>query len=454
MSEDKSKLKEERIRNPDIVIFWIGLAISLIGIVSTIALSVALQLDTDDWRFRAVLSVFICGVLILGFGLIVRRLRRKGIEDFVLGAITAFLGFILLYFPVLMFIMNIAIFQREYPYFLIMLGGILVIIFGYFMEVYDLNIKFLQMMKRLKEALKRMWERVNWKLVRSPWNIFTLIGLTVIILAAIGILPLLEKRYYYIIGAGLILINLIFHFRKELAEIFKTIGRIIETITQAWWKVTKQIPRILKKFFKWLYNPERFKRIMRWIWNQLKVIGRAFKYIFVRNYLILFVFGIVFFVVLRLFTELDREIILAISSLIWLIAFVKPILDWREYFGEDLSSARTFLYKTSTKVTKRLKRQVILRCPYCNYPNTSQRMDCWNCAKMLPRCKICNSYVEQGTQVAVCQHCDNIYHENHLRTWLRLNPKCPMCKEEIEKIETEELIIESDVQETDVEETH
>ncbi|MHA2254782.1 MAG: hypothetical protein ACXAAM_01770, partial [Candidatus Heimdallarchaeaceae archaeon] len=266
MSEDKTKLKEEKTRNPDIIIFWIGLAVSLIGIISTIVLSIALQLDTEDWRFRVVLSVFIFGVLILGFGLIVRRLRRKGIEDFVLGAITSFLGFVLLYFPVLMFIMNITLFQREFPYFMMMAGGILVIILGYFMEVYDLNIKFLQMMKRLKEALKRMWKRLNWKLILSPWNFFTLIGLTVIILGAIGIIPYHQSRYYYYVGVGLILINLIFHFRKELAEILKTLGRIIETIAQAWWKVTKQIPKILKRLAKWLYNPERFKRIMRWIW--------------------------------------------------------------------------------------------------------------------------------------------------------------------------------------------
>ena len=445
MSEEKTKLKEGRKRNPDIVIFWIGLAISLIGIISTIILSIALQLTTEDWRFRAVLSVFIFGVLILGFGMIVRRLRRKGIEDFVLGAITAFIGFVVLYFPVLMFLMNIPLFRREYPYFLIMAAGVLIIIFGYFMEVYDLNIKFLQMMKRLKEAFKRMWKRINWKLVKSPWNFFTLAGLTVIILAAIGILPGLQPKNYYIIGACLILINLIFHFRKELAEILKTIGRIIETLAQVWWKVTKQIPIILKKFFLWIYDPERFKRIMRWIWNQIKVIGRAIKYIFVRNYLILFVFGIVFFIILRIYADIEFEIVLAISSLIWLIAIVKPVLDWREYFGEDLSSARTFLYKTSTKVTKVLRRRVIVRCPYCNFPNTSQRMDCWNCTKLLPRCMICNSFVEQGTEVAVCQHCDNIYHENHLRTWLRLNPKCPMCKEPIEKIETEELIIEPEV---------
>ncbi|MCG3222222.1 MAG: hypothetical protein H7641_12660 [Candidatus Heimdallarchaeota archaeon] len=449
MSEDKTKLKERKTRNPDIIIFWIGLVISLIGIISTIVLSIALQLDTDDSRFRAVLSVFIFGVLILGFGLIVRRLRRKGIEDFVLGAITAFLGFILLYFPVLMFVMGIDdLFVKQYPYYLMMVGGVLVIIFGYFMEVYDLNIKFLQMMKRMKEVLKRMLARINWKLLRSPWNFFSLMGLTVIILTVIGILT---SRYYHIAGAGLILFNFIFHFRKELAEIFKTIGRILETIAQAWWKVTKQIPRILKRFFQWIYNPERFKKIMRWIWKQIKVIGRSIKYIFVRNYLILFIFGVVLFFVLPK-DVLNFEIRLAISSLVCLVAFVKPILDWREYFGEDVSSARTFLYKTSTKVTKRLKRRVIIRCPYCNYPNTSQRMDCWNCTKMLPRCKICNSFVEQGTEVAVCQHCDNIYHENHLRTWLRLNPKCPMCKEEIEKIETEELIIESDVQEPEGEE--
>jgi len=437
MTEDKIDLDDIERRTSDIIILWIGLIISLIGIVGIIATTI---LETDDTYFRIMLAVFILGVLVIGFGLIIRRLRRKGIEDFALGAVTAFLGFILLSLPVILYSANVQI--TLWKYIIIIASGLFLIIFGYAMEVYDLNIKFLNLMIRLKDALKLFLQRINWKLVLSPWNLLTLAGLTIIILTAVGILHQIESLWFYLIGGALILINIIYHFRKEFLELFKTIGRILETIFRAWWRLLKQVPRLIKRFILWIYDPERFKRIMRWIWDKIKWVGRAIKYVFVRNYFILFVFGVVIGFLLP--KTWAPEIRFAIASLVCLVAVVKPILEWREHFGEELSSARLFLYKTSHKVRTRIRRETFANCPHCNFRTTKTALECWNCGNQIPRCMICYNRVEVETEVVKCANCENIYHEDHLKTWMRFNRKCPVCKEEIKETKTEILSITSE----------
>ncbi|MHA2357584.1 MAG: RING finger domain-containing protein, partial [Candidatus Heimdallarchaeaceae archaeon] len=257
-----------------------------------------------------------------------------------------------------------------------------------------------------------------------------------------GILNFILPRYFHIIGAGLILINIIFHFRKEFLELFKTIGRILETIFRAWWRLIKQVPKLIKRFLDWLIDPERFIRMMKWIWDKIKWIGRAIRYVFIRNYFILFVFGIALFFILR--DILIFEVRLALTSLVCLVSVIKPLLDWREHFGEDINSARLFLYRTSHKVGTRIKRETFDSCPYCSFRTTKTALDCWNCGNQIPRCMICNNRVAVETEIVKCTHCENIYHEDHLRTWMRFNNKCPVCKEEIKKIKTEAFTIPAD----------
>ena len=214
------------------------------------------------------------------------------------------------------------------------------------------------------------------------------------------------------------------------------IGKIFITIFQTWWRAVRQIPQILKRFGVWLYNETV---------ELVKVVGKALKFIFIRNYLILFVFGVTIFFVLYYINKWNFEISIALSSLVCGVAIVKPILDWRDHFGEDISSARMYLYKTAQKTRRVFQYNKLTRCPNCNRPNAIGNDTCWNCNEQLPKCMICNSKIERGTQIAKCLICEriisrsfcNIFHPNHLETWLRFNAKCPVCKDPI-KVKKEE----------------
>lgn len=430
MKEDREDDFERTDRNPVITTLWIGFAVSVLGIIGLITTSVFIKeylenLGIQSTMFRITLGVFVVGVLIISFAFVLRRIRKKGLDYFVAGAITAYIGFLLLALPIILIAILSELPGQDYSYYITMGVGALLVIFGFLMETYELNKKLIALLKRLKELFMRFLKRIKWKLIFSPWNLFSLAGIAVIILTAFNILPYLDHLYYYLIGGVLIAINIIIHIRKEIWEILKDIGRVISTVLQTWGRALKQIPTIIKKAAIWFYEKTL---------SFFKLMGRALKYIIVRNYFLLFVLGIAMFFLLSNFALEAR---IAISSLVCLVAIVKPILDWRDFFGEKISTARQYLYKTTQKTRNVLKYRKNIRCPYCSFPNPFLRRKCWQCNKDIPRCMICNNAVEKEETVAFCPHCENIYHVDHLKTWLRFKSKCPVCHIEIESIKTE-----------------
>jgi len=441
MSEDKINMELKEQKTPALTTMWIGLIVGIIGLLGTMITGIAGLNVTKEWLFMLFIGVLVAGFFILFFAVILRRIKKKGIDYFVLGAITAYLGFFMMALPTVIYIITFGMegFDiNDIILFVIMGFGVLLIIFGFFIEAYDLNEKLLELFRRIGESLRKMLQRIKWKLVLSPWNLLSIVGIIIIVVTAVDVLPL----YYYLIGGGLILINIIFHLRREIAELFIDLGKILLTILQSWWRGIKSIPNLIVRLAKFLYDPERFKRMVRWVYAKLKAIftwiSEAFKFIFVRNYLLLFVFGIaIFFVLYYKVDNVGLEVSLSISALVCGVAIIKPIIDWREHFGEGISNARLFLYKTSQKSKKILRIRSITRCPYCMRPNPIVRRECWNCKKDIPRCLICNNTVEREVEVSRCLSCDNIFHVKHLKTWLRFNPKCPVCHQEMKKIKTE-----------------
>ena len=425
MKEEKLDDLEHLGRNPVVTTLWIGFAVSLLGILGIVILSVFLSMGIQDMYFRISLGVFVIGVLIISFAFILRRIRKKGLDYFVAGAITAYIGFLMLALPIILLAILAELPGPDYPYFITMGIGLLLVIFGFLMEAYELNKKLMDLLRRLKTSFVKMLKRIKWKLIISPWNLFTLTGMTVIILTALNLMPLLDNLCYYILGGSLIGINIIIHLRREIYEIIKDITRVIITVLQAWGRAIKQIPRIVKEATVWVY-----KKIV----SLFKLIGRAFKYIIVRNYVLLFCLGIALFFLLQNFSMLLR---ISISSLVCLVSIIKPILDWRDFSGENVSRARQYLYKTTQRTRNALKYRRNIRCPYCSFPNPFLRRECWQCKREVPRCMICNNAVEKEETVAICPHCDNVYHVDHLKTWIRFNAKCPVCHNEIKSITTE-----------------
>ncbi|MHA1223571.1 MAG: RING finger domain-containing protein [Candidatus Heimdallarchaeaceae archaeon] len=441
MNKKEFLRERKKGKSPALVSMWIGLGVALVGLISLVILNITSLKEGREWQFTIFIAILVSGFFILFFALILRRIRKKGLNYFVLGAITAYLGFFMMALPLIIYIITFkkGIGIKDYVMFTIMGIGVFLVIFGFIIEAYELNVKFINLLKNIKKSLKKLFKRIKWNLIFSPWNLLSCIGITVIVLTALRILNLVHPVYSYTIGGVLVLINLFILFHKEIVAILEDVGKLFVTIFHSWWKGVRAIPSYIARLARFLFDPERFRRLIRFLKEKIIFIctwiWKILKFVILHNYLLLFAFGIALYF---LFNVLNQETRIALSSLVCSVAVVKPILDWREHFGEDISRARLFLYKTSQKTWNVLHFNKIIHCPYCLQPNPVIRRNCWNCKREIPRCLICGNVVERGSEIVRCKSCENIFHSNHLKTWLRFNFKCPVCKQKMEKEERSE----------------
>ena len=399
-----------------ITLLWIGVIVSLLGIIGMIITNITGKSEYN----RIGLGIMTVGFLIIFFSLIFWRLGKVGIDYFVTGAIIAYIGFILVALPSLSFSIGFNLFLKDYFNFILMGGGVLLIVFGFFAETYDLNKKLLELLKKIRISFKKILMKVNWKLIFSPWNILSLAGISIIILTALSILTGLADLFYYLIALGLIILNIVVHFRKEILRLIMEFLELLSIPFRAIAKAIKQIPKIISRFTKWLKNITI--RIAETIWDVLK-------FIVVKNYLLLFCVGIALFFLTQ---DKDLEIRIALSSLVCCIALIKPLIDYREQIGDKVSSARLYVYKTS-RLPKRVIRW-LPKCPYCSHQNSHGISECSHCGKELTKCYICGISIERKDEVTVCLDCGNIFHYNHYMTWAKLKGTCPICKKKIEDV--------------------
>ncbi|MCG3260803.1 MAG: hypothetical protein H7644_13705, partial [Candidatus Heimdallarchaeota archaeon] len=93
MSENKINMELEEQKTPALTTMWIGLIVGLIGLLGTMVTGLIDLDEKYEWFFMLFIGVLVAGFFILFFAVILRRIKKKGINYFVLGAITAYLGF-------------------------------------------------------------------------------------------------------------------------------------------------------------------------------------------------------------------------------------------------------------------------------------------------------------------------------------------------------------------------
>ena len=119
----EKKVIDESKKNPGIVALWIGILVALVGIVLFVVFNIL------DFETNPGLGILVAGGLIVFFGFILIRLRKKGIDYFVTGAITAYIGFFLLALPALIAAFQVEIGRPNLLY-MAMGGGLVLILFG------------------------------------------------------------------------------------------------------------------------------------------------------------------------------------------------------------------------------------------------------------------------------------------------------------------------------------
>jgi hypothetical protein len=46
-------------------------------------------------------------------------------------------------------------------------------------------------------------------------------------------------------------------------------------------------------------------------------------------------------------------------------------------------------------------------------------------------CSLCNKAVKEGHIILTCPRCSSLFHHDHLLNWLKDNPLCPVCDEDL-----------------------
>lgn len=47
------------------------------------------------------------------------------------------------------------------------------------------------------------------------------------------------------------------------------------------------------------------------------------------------------------------------------------------------------------------------------------------------KCSLCNNVVKEGHIILICPRCAALFHHDHLLDWLKDNPLCPVCDEDL-----------------------
>jgi hypothetical protein len=80
--------------------------------------------------------------------------------------------------------------------------------------------------------------------------------------------------------------------------------------------------------------------------------------------------------------------------------------------------------RTSLSETKK----DVASCLYCNHIMHMKSRTCANCLLSPPRCIICRGQIYSTEKIVQCSHCSSYSHKNHMKEWLTVTNRCPLCK--------------------------
>jgi len=86
------------------------------------------------------------------------------------------------------------------------------------------------------------------------------------------------------------------------------------------------------------------------------------------------------------------------------------------YFGKQYNLSE----KEITNKAKRILRSLEIEDKFCA-----------ECGEQVKRCQICRAMIVYGDVLLECPHCNNSFHSEHIREWLKVSGDCPVCKTRI-----------------------
>lgn len=351
----------------------IGFVVFALVITIFIILEVSYSNPFSERVTSALLGITI---IVFLFGIIIDQLKSRDFRFWALGAIVSFVGVLFLFSPIVFYGLGN---NDGVLWIASIIAGIVLILFGYSIEAYELNNKVAKVLINLWESIKNFeWKKIPGRIVK----------LFSTILAGIG--------YYIILGFK--------RFKYVLKRSFQGVASFISTSIRQVVKLIVSLPHYFKKFIIFCYEYNYFVLIGLFAIAIFNLVDLPFPTI------LLFILGFLtlLLVLMALFQsneELTERYLRVIRDRSW----------------EAVQSISIRIQKTTSSIGR-------YRCQNCKSPLKLGQEHCENCSQEVKHCSICKLPIKKDQEVTICESCQYPAHTNHWNQWIGMNKHCPICQ--------------------------
>lgn len=337
-----------------------------------------LEITTSNpFNDRATTALLGITIILFLLGFIIDQLKFREFRFWALGAMVSFLGIVLLFSPVIFYGLGN---NDVISWFIVIVGGILLILFGYTIEAYELNNKVAKILINLWEAIRTFqWRKIPKRIGQLIFTITT------------GIITYIAMGFR--------------RFRYVVKRTFQAIFGFISSSLKQMYRLIISLPRYTKKFIIFCYE---------------------FNY-----WLIIPLFAIAFLKLLNL--PFPNALVVVLSFLTLLLLVLAVLQSNEELAQRYLQVLRMRSWETiqniSIKIQKTASSVGRYKCSNCNAPVKLGQEKCENCSQEIKQCSICKLPIKKDQEVSTCEHCLYPAHKNHWDQWISMKHPCPVCKQ-------------------------
>ena len=316
-------------------------------------------------------------IIIFLLGVIVDQLKFRYFRFWALGAIVSFSGVLLLFSPIIFYGFDN---NDVVLWVFLIIVGILLIIFGYTIEAYELN-------NKVAKILINLWENIrNFQWKKIPKRLLSLIGL--LLIGIISYIALGFRKFRYVL-------------KKAFSSLFSFMLKSFNGII----KLLIALPGYFKKFLIFCYEYNYWLLIPLFFFSIFKILNLPFPTILFLILVILLTLLVVM-QILNSNAELSQRYLQTLRNRSW----------------GAVQSISIRIQKTTSSIGK-------YKCTNCNKPLKLGQAQCENCSQEVKHCSICKLPIKNDQQISTCSKCLYPAHTNHWNQWIRMNNNCPVCKQ-------------------------
>ena len=238
---------KERLRNKLFISQGTIIGFVILAFVVTIFLILEITV-TNPFTERVTTALLGITIILFLLGFIIDQLKYRDFRFWALGAMVSFLGVVLLFSPVVFYGLGN---NDHLAWFIVIIAGILLILFGYTIEAYELNNKVAKILINLWDAIRTFqWRKIPKRIGQLIVTITTGIAAYIII----GF-----RRFKYVV-------------KRSFQAIFGFISLSLKQI----YRLVISLPRYTKRFIIFCYEFNYWLIIPLFAFSIIKILNLPF----------------------------------------------------------------------------------------------------------------------------------------------------------------------------------